>query len=154
MGMQVTNVRQHRHLGVYGLVRCEGKVLLIKKGRGPYNGMYDLPGGGVEFGETPEQTLRREFMEETGLVVEPLQLLAAVSNRVQYVNSSLEVEDLHHLGILYVVELAPSEDLSSLSEGPDGQDSLGAVWLDEEQLRGVQLSPFAERAIRAAALAE
>jgi 8-oxo-dGTP diphosphatase len=147
--MQMGSVRQHRHVGVYGLVRQDGKVLLIKKGRGPYNGMYDLPGGGIEFGETPEQTLRREFMEETGLVVEPVRLLAAVSNRVQFVNSSLEVEDLHHLGILYHVELAPTEDLSNITDGPDGEDSLGAVWLDEEQVRGVQLSPFAERAMRA-----
>lgn len=146
--MQMGKVRQHTHLGVYGLIRHAGKVLLIKKGRGPYNGMYDLPGGGIEFGETPLQTLRREFIEETGLAVEPVQLLAAVSNRLQFVNSSLEVEDLHHLGILYTVELAPTETLSQTLEGPDGQDSLGAVWLDEEQLRSVQLSPFAERALR------
>lgn len=146
--MQMGTVRQHTHLGVYGLVRLGGKVLLVKKGRGPYNGMYDLPGGGIEFGETPLQTLRREFLEETGLAVEPVQLLAAVSNRLQYVNSSLEVEDLHHLGILYVVELAPTEDVSRSLESPDGQDSLGAVWFDAEQLRSVQLSPFAESALR------
>lgn len=146
--MQMGTVRQHTHLGVYGLIRQDGKVLLMKKGRGPYNGMYDLPGGGVEFGETPLQTLRREFLEETGLVVEPVQLLAAVSNRLQFVNSSLEVEDLHHLGILYTVELAPTEVLSQVMGGPDGQDSLGALWLDEEQLRSLQLSPFAEQAIR------
>lgn len=152
--MQMGTVRQHTHLGVYGLIRHDGKILLIKKGRGPYNGMYDLPGGGIEFGETPLQTLRREFMEETGLVVEPLRLLAAVSNRLQFVNSSLEVEDFHHLGILYTVELAPTEDLNRTLESPDGQDSLGAVWLDEEQVRSVQLSPFAEQAIRAAQVAE
>lgn len=148
--MQMGKVRQHTHLGVYGLIRLEGKALLIKKGRGPYNGMYDLPGGGVEFGETPLQTLRREFLEETGLAVEPLELIAATSNRVQYVNSSLEVEDLHHLGILYLVELAPTEDPHQILEGPDGQDSLGAVWLDEEELGSVQLSPFAKQAVRAA----
>lgn len=152
--MQMGTVRQHTHLGVYGLVRLGGKVLLIKKGRGPYSGMYDLPGGGIEFGETPLQTLRREFLEETGLAVEPLHLLAAVSNRLQYVNSSLEVEDLHHLGILYSVELAPTEDLNQTQGEPDGQDSMGAVWLDEEQIRAVQLSPFAEQAIRAAQVAE
>lgn len=146
--MQVTNVRQHTHLGVYGVVRHEGKVLLAKKARGPYSGMYDLPGGGVEFGETPEQTVRREFMEETGFVVEPLRLLAAMTTRLQYVNASLEVEDLHHIGIIYEVELAVGEDPNAAKDGPDGQGSLGAVWLDAEQVRGAQLSPFAERALR------
>jgi 8-oxo-dGTP diphosphatase len=123
-------------------------VLLVKKARGPYNGMYDLPGGKPEFGETPEQTLRREFLEETGLGVEPVRLLTALTTRVQHVNASLEVEDLHHIGIIYEVELAEGEDPRLASDGPDGEDSLGAAWLDESTLEGVRLSPFAAKAIR------
>lgn len=33
------------YIGVYGIILNEGKILLIKKARGPYKGMYDLPGG-------------------------------------------------------------------------------------------------------------
>jgi len=47
------------HLGVYGIVKHDNKLLLIKKAEGPYTNLYNLPGGGVEFGETPEQALTR-----------------------------------------------------------------------------------------------
>jgi len=39
------------HVGAYGILIKDGKILLIKKSRGAYKGMYDLPGGGIEFGE-------------------------------------------------------------------------------------------------------
>ncbi|MFC1644518.1 NUDIX domain-containing protein [Patescibacteria group bacterium] len=55
------------HLGVYCLVRRDDELLVIKKGRGPYIGKYDLPGGRLEFGESIEDGLRRELQEETGL---------------------------------------------------------------------------------------
>ena len=42
----------------------EKKTLLIRQKRGPYAGKLDFPGGGIEFGESPEQALRREFAEE------------------------------------------------------------------------------------------
>ena len=43
------------------------KVLLIQRARKPYFGMWSLPGGRLEPGETPEQAAQREVMEETGL---------------------------------------------------------------------------------------
>ena len=60
-------MKEHKHLGCYGLLIEGNKVLLIKKKTGPYDGLLDLPGGSLEFGETPEIALKREFMEETGL---------------------------------------------------------------------------------------
>lgn len=43
------------------------KVLLIQRNRKPYLGMWSLPGGRLEPGETPEQAAQREVLEETGL---------------------------------------------------------------------------------------
>ena len=43
------------------------KVLLIQRNRKPYFGMWSLPGGRLEAGETPEQAAQREVLEETGL---------------------------------------------------------------------------------------
>ena len=45
------------------------KVLLIQRARKPYFGMWSLPGGRLEAGETPEQAAEREIMEEVGLRV-------------------------------------------------------------------------------------
>lgn len=45
------------HIGVYGIVVKENKILLINKVGGPYNGKLDLPGGTIKLGEKPEETL-------------------------------------------------------------------------------------------------
>ena len=67
-------MKEHRHLGVYGLIVKDNKILLIKKVSGPYDGLLDLPGGGLEFGERPIETLKRELEEETGIIVKKCEL--------------------------------------------------------------------------------
>lgn len=60
---------------VAGLIRDdEGRVLLVRH----VEGRWQLPGGAVDPGETPEDALRRECLEEANAVVEPTRLLAAV----------------------------------------------------------------------------
>ena len=53
------------HKGVYAIIKNDNQILLIKKARGPYTGLFDLPGGSPEKDEAPEQTLIREVKEET-----------------------------------------------------------------------------------------
>lgn len=58
-------------IGVYGLALDADRILLTKLwDRGSAGGHWTLPGGGMEFGETPIETLEREFYEETGLYPE------------------------------------------------------------------------------------
>jgi ADP-ribose pyrophosphatase YjhB (NUDIX family) len=46
------------------------KVLLVKRGRAPFAGMWSLPGGKIEGGESPRQAACRELKEETGIEAE------------------------------------------------------------------------------------
>lgn len=52
------------------LVLRDGRLLVTRRARDPFAGMLDLPGGFIEPDEHPEQTVRRELLEETGLEVE------------------------------------------------------------------------------------
>lgn len=50
-------VDQISRYGAYGVLLQEGEILLTLKKSGPYLGLWDLPGGGIEFGETASKTM-------------------------------------------------------------------------------------------------
>ena len=55
-----------------------GRLLLIRRGHAPSAGLWSVPGGRMEAGETQEHAVVRELAEETGLVVHPVRPLGAV----------------------------------------------------------------------------
>jgi len=127
-------MRPHRHIGVYVILADAGRLLLIQKARGHYTGWLDLPGGSIEFGESPEECARREVCEETGLTVTALELIGVWSHVGTYGD-----DQLHHIGIIYRARSWTGE----LIRGGDGQDSNGPVWHDNHES---SLTPFASQA--------
>jgi 8-oxo-dGTP diphosphatase len=61
-------------LAVSAAIVRAGKVLVVRRARPPADGLFSLPGGVVEIGETLMQALVREVREETGLAIEPVAL--------------------------------------------------------------------------------
>ena len=63
------------YLAVSAAIFRNDRVLIVRRARPPAHGLYTLPGGGVELGETLEGAIIREVREETGLEIAPLALV-------------------------------------------------------------------------------
>jgi len=81
----------------------EGNVALVRSSNPKHQPpLWWLPGGGIDFGESPEDTLLREFVEETGLEVKNPKLIGTTSDLRRRDNG----DKLHTVRILFTVELA------------------------------------------------
>ena len=133
-------VVKEKHVGVYGIIIKEGKIVLIKKACGGYKGKLDLPGGGMEYGEQAFQTLKRELMEEAGLLVKDATLFDVVTNTIKWPMTKNTIEDLYHIGIIYKINSFENE----IKKEPDNIDSLGADWYSVAKIQKDNLTPFAK----------
>ncbi len=139
-------MKQYTHIGVYALCKKDDSLILIKKARGPYIGKWDLPGGSFEFGEAPLETLHRELMEETGLIVKKSKLLDVLSCKVHHTKPDGNEEMIHHIGILYSIET--NSDYTRLKSDGDGEDSLGAEWIEVVAINDASSSPFVNQCLK------
>lgn len=127
------------HVGAYGIIIHDEKIALIRKARGGYKGKLDLPGGGIEHMETPDEAVRREIMEEAGIEIDEYSLLDVTSTNITWEMEPDLWEDLHHIGVLYQVGVSNFD----LKKDADGLDSEGADWYQIDDLSKEELSPFA-----------
>jgi 8-oxo-dGTP diphosphatase len=84
-----------------------GRILLIKRGHEPGKGLWSVPGGRIEPGETDEQAIVREVWEETGLEVSCGPLLGAIE-RPGMGGTILQISDYH--AVVTGGELAAGDD--------------------------------------------
>jgi 8-oxo-dGTP diphosphatase len=71
----------------------QGRLLLIKRGHEPGAGLWSIPGGRIEPGETDAEALVREMREETGLAVQAGPLLGSVRRPVPGSSATLDIRD-------------------------------------------------------------
>jgi len=76
----IMNVAFGPKLTVDGVVVDDGKIVLIRRRNPPFKGMWALPGGFVDVGETVERAVVREVFEETGLRVKVVRLVGVYSD--------------------------------------------------------------------------
>lgn len=134
--MNKENTPTYSHIGVYGIYIKDNKVLLIKKSRGPYEGMYDLPGGRIEIGETMEEGLKREFIEEVGCEVTSQIFLS----ENEYTTEEYKGKPFRHFGTYFTVSISSD----NIKTGADGEDSLGAEFIDLDTLDEIKIAPIAK----------
>jgi len=100
---------------VAGIVIKEGKLLLVRHTYGNGKGMLIIPGGFVNIGETPQDALKREFLEEAQILVEPKGIVGVRFN-------------MHDWYIVFRAEYISGEAVSDHCENSE------AVWLDVDEV--------------------
>jgi 8-oxo-dGTP diphosphatase len=95
-----------------------GRVLVIERGKPPGEGLWSVPGGKLEAGETLAAAVAREVLEETGLVVEVGPLVCAIER----------IGDDYHFVILDYLARAIGGGLAATSDAAD------ARWVSDAEL--------------------
>lgn len=113
---------------------AKGEILVERRKQEPAKGTLDLPGGFTQIGETSEEGLAREVMEETGLKVTDAKYLFSLPNIYRY--SGI---DIHTLDMFYLCEV---EDDSVVTAGDDAAD---CMWLNPDDIHTEQ---FGLRSVR------
>lgn len=144
--MQESQIRKaHRHIGVYGICLHEGKLLVIRKSRGPYRGRLDLPGGSLEPNEGVTAAVIREVAEETGVRVDVVRHVGVCDFFVGWARDDYSHE--HHIAMLYETRCIGGEAATEVDDF-DGQDSSGALWMSPEELSPEEASPALLEAVK------
>lgn len=134
------SIKQLTYMGTYGLAIQDEKVLLVTKSEtSVYYGLLDLPGGGIEFGESPEIALLREFKEEVGLKFETMEWMANLAYTAENAPYADGVLSFHHLGLIYAV--------NNLSELPGITAEDEHAWYSLNEINLENLTPFARQAL-------
>lgn len=122
--------------GVYGVALSDGKMLLITQKKGPFAGRRDFPGGGLEFGESPEQALQREFIEEVNMAFDSIQLIdnMTATTDVPSMNGKAACV-FYQIGLIY--SITGARPLT-----PKGGGELQYDWIDPSTLSEANCSPL------------
>jgi ADP-ribose pyrophosphatase YjhB (NUDIX family) len=103
-------------VGVGALIYdSDSRILLVERGGEPLKGWWSLPGGVLEVGETLADGVRREVLEETGLVVEPVRMIEVFERIMRDAQGRAEY---HYVLIDYICRvtggtLAPADDCAA-----------------------------------------
>jgi 8-oxo-dGTP diphosphatase len=117
-------------VGVGAVILCDGEILLEKLGNDPGRGKWSIPGGLIELGETPEESVVREVQEETGLTVNDPEVIDVVNN--------VEVDDkgtirYHSVIIDYLVKFVRGTPVAASA-------ALELSWIGIDEIAGYDLT--------------
>jgi len=138
--------RSITRVAAYALCIQDGRILLVRIAEGSWSGVgqWTLPGGGLDFGESPRDGALRELTEETGLVGEIEELADVLSWHGRWTHPRDGVDEAYHgLQIVYRVSVTGGE-LSDESDGSTDQ----ARWFTREEAEALPLVELAAEGVR------
>jgi ADP-ribose pyrophosphatase YjhB (NUDIX family) len=125
--LAVHRVERVQRVSAYALIRRGGEVLLTRNSvHGPHPGQWSLPGGGIDFGESPRDAVVREVREETGLACRVGELLASDDVALTGTAPSGRHEEFHGIHLIFAATVAEGAE-PSLTEPTGTTDA--AAWV-------------------------
>jgi 8-oxo-dGTP diphosphatase len=121
---------EHPIPGVGALIIDGNRILLVERGKEPLTGYWSLPGGILEVGETLDQAIRREVLEETGLVIEPV-CIVEIFERIMH--DAEGKTEYHYVLVDYLCRVT-----GGLLAAAD--DASRAEWFERESLASLKLT--------------
>jgi 8-oxo-dGTP diphosphatase len=146
----VTSSREYPErpvVGVGGVIIENGRALLIRRGSEPLRGQWSIPGGTLELGESLQQGVARELLEETGLEVRVLDLIE-VFDRIFPGDGSRPGEKNHRPRFHFVIVDYLCERISG--EPRAGSDVTDVALASEDELGQYHLTETATRVLQRA----
>jgi 8-oxo-dGTP diphosphatase len=122
-------------VGVHALVIKNMRVLLIKRGGEPSKGMWGIPGGGVEIGETVDEAVKRELLEECSIDIEVERFL----DYEDYIERDKDGKTRYHFIVLYVLARETGGEAKAQS------DAAEAGWFTADEAAALNLTPFTRK---------
>jgi ADP-ribose pyrophosphatase len=117
-------------VGVGAITIHRGRILLVKRGIEPSRGLWAIPGGTLNLGETLQECAAREILEETGITIKVGKCL--------YVFDFFEYDDNRKIKFHFVVVDFAGEYISGQPKAAD--DAEEARWLKPEELNKLPVS--------------
>jgi 8-oxo-dGTP diphosphatase len=134
-------------VGVGGVVIDDGRTLLIRRGSEPLRGQWSIPGGTLELGESLEDGVARELLEETGLEVRVLDLIEVFDRIFTEPDAggggTPQRPKFHYVIVDYLCERISGE-------ARPGSDVTDVAFATEDELAKFQLTTTATRVLRKA----
>ena len=134
-------------VGIGGVVIENGRALLIKRGSEPLLGQWSIPGGTLELGESLQEGVARELLEETGLEVRVLDMIEAF-DRIFLDPTAHDVKDRSRPKYHYVIVDYLCERMSG--DARAGSDVTDIAFATEEELEKFQMTKTAMRVLHRA----